>query len=61
MFKKPIKIGNSHAMSSKDRKTFKKDLRKNFDIEAIDQLFLSVDEFTINKVFNSKMIIYSEE
>lgn len=61
MFKKPIKIGNSNPMSSKDRKVFKKDLRKYFSIEALDQLFLNVDVFTINKVFNSKMLIYSED
>lgn len=61
MFKKPIKIGTSNEMSSKDRKSFKNDLRKNFDLEAIGQLFQYVDVFTVNKVENSKMIIYSDE
>lgn len=61
MFKKQIKISTSHKMSTKDRKKFKKDLKKHFDKESVDKLFYYVDEFDVMKVEKSKMIIYFGE
>ena len=36
MFKKPLVVASSKEQSTKDRKTFKNDIRKNFDIKAVD-------------------------
>lgn len=48
-------------MSTKDRKKFKRDLKKHFDQESVDQLFYYVDQFEVMKVEKSKMIIYFGE
>lgn len=39
MFKKAIKITNSHLLSSKDKKKLKKNLKANFNKEAVDKIF----------------------
>lgn len=53
MFKKPVRIGKSYDMKSKDRRNFKKDLKKNFDKQTVDEMFLFVDIFTVQKAEKS--------
>lgn len=61
MFKKEIDIIDEKKMTPKERKNFKKSLKKNFDKTAIDKLFLYIDYFYMKKQKKSKMVFYTDE
>ena len=61
MFKKEIDITDTKKMKPKERKNFKKALKKTYNKPTIDKLFLYIDYFFIKKQTKSKMIYYTDE
>lgn len=61
MFKKDFSYATQNPLSQKDRKKLWKDLEKIFDSQSIADLYINFEQFHVNKVEKSKVVIYTSE